>query len=442
MAGENYIGSKISLISLSDIRYVGILHSINAQDSTVGLKQVRSFGTEGRRGKPEEEILASDNVFDYVVFRGSDIKDLQVFEAPPKPTPPPQSTMPQDPAIMSMSGYPPMNPYMNNNMYMQPPPPPSHQQQAPLPQQPQQPQKQQPQPHPVQPQLQQQSQQQSLQQRPTNDQAYWQPSYVSEPKVDQTQLEKNTLDGLKAELEETDALQPTINEAAIEQLAKKVSELNTGDEVATGSKSSSEEAQSRRRYDNSNNNNTNNYRNRNNRYNNNNNTNNNNSNFGDRHYNGNNKNKTEFTIPNSEFDFEASNAKFDKSEVVKKNGEESKDEKAEEIEIPQSDEFYDKTSSFFDNISCESKERNEQRQQNEPRRSHFQEERKLNLETFGQATVDQSRYRNNYRGRGGYRGGRGNNNNYYRNNNRNNSNSNNTFNNNRQNKGQDQQDAL
>lgn len=63
---------------------------------------VRSFGTEGRRGKPEEEIPASDNVFDYVVFRGSDIKDLQVFEAPPKPTPPPppQQAAPQDPAIM------------------------------------------------------------------------------------------------------------------------------------------------------------------------------------------------------------------------------------------------------------------------------------------------------------------------------------------------------
>jgi protein LSM14 len=61
---------------------------------------VRSFGTEGRRGKPEEEILASDNVFDYVVFRGSDIKDLQVFEAPPKPTPPPPQQTLQDPAIM------------------------------------------------------------------------------------------------------------------------------------------------------------------------------------------------------------------------------------------------------------------------------------------------------------------------------------------------------
>jgi len=82
----------------------------------------------------------------------------------------------------------------------------------------------------------------------------------------------------------------------------------------------------------------------------------------------------------------------------------------------------------------------------EPRRSHFHEERKLNLETFGQATVDQSRYRNNYRGRGGYRGGRGGNN-YYRNNNRNNSNNNNTYNNNnngyrQNNKSQDQQDAL
>ncbi|KAI7891578.1 Scd6-like Sm domain-containing protein [Mucor mucedo] len=403
MAGENYIGSKISLISLSDIRYVGILHSINAQDSTVGLKQVRSFGTEGRRGKPEEEIPSSDNVFDYVVFRGSDIKDLQVFEAPPKPTPPPQQAIPQDPAIMSMSGYPPMNPYMNNG-YMQP------QQQQ----------------HQSQPQQQQQQQQQAPS---SGNQKYW-PAY-NDQELEKAKLEKDTMDGLKAELEETDALQPTINEAAIEQLAKKVSELNASDDNVISNKplDDQHQQQSRRRYDNNNNNNyNNNYRGRGGRYNN------------ERSFN--NKPKAEFTIPTSEFDFEASNAKFDKSEIVKKETEEV-DFEEEELEIPSPDEFYDKTSSFFDNISCESKERNEQRQLNEPRRSHFHEERKLNLETFGQATVDQSRYRNNYRGRGNYRGGnRGGNNNqgYYRNNNRNNNyNNNNGY---RQNKPQDQQESI
>ncbi|KAI7898966.1 Scd6-like Sm domain-containing protein [Cokeromyces recurvatus] len=318
MAGENYIGSKISLISLSDIRYVGILHSINANDSTVGLKQVRSYGTEGRRERPEEEILPSDNVFDYVVFRGSDIKDLQVFEAPPKPTPP-QPVMPQDPAIMSMSNYPPVNPYMNNNLYMQPPQQPPRMQPAPL---------------------------NNTNQTPN----YWQPTFPTEPNavLKQTQqVEKDPLDELKAELEETDALQPTINEAAIEQLAKKVSELNpsedkvvkTLDEQPQQKQQEQPQQQNRRRYEN--------YRN-------------NNRNYG--RYNGtynNNKNRNDFTIPNSEFDFEASNAKFDKNEIVKKDNE---DDEEAEIEIPPSDEFYDKSSSFFDNISCESKERSEQQQ--------------------------------------------------------------------------------
>lgn len=244
-------------------------------------------------------------MFDYVVFRGSDIKDLQVFEAPPPP--PPQQTIPQDPAIMSMNGYPPMNSYMNNNnnMYMQPP-------------QQQQPQQQQPQ------------QQQPAAAAP--DQNYWNPSYNEE--ADKSKLEKDTLDDLKAELEESDALQPTINEAAIEQLAKKVSELNTSEDNVVSGKPSEDQQQQhqqtqqgRRRYDNNNNN----YRGgRGGRYNNNNNERQNN-----------NRGKPEFSIPTSEFDFEAANAKFDKSEIVKKDNEEADDEE-EEIEIPQPDEFYDK----------------------------------------------------------------------------------------------------
>ncbi|OBZ84136.1 Protein sum2, partial [Choanephora cucurbitarum] len=357
MAGENYIGSKISLISLSDIRYVGILHSINAQDSTVGLKQVRSFGTEGRRGKPEEEILPSDNVFDYVVFRGSDIKDLQVFEAPPKPTPPPPPpSMPQDPAIMSMNAYPPpMNhTYMNNNMYMQPP----------VSQVPVQPPKQQPLSRPPvtsqtsNPTTPMSNSSSNNNNAANNNNNYWQPSavpaFAADRDLDQARLEKETLDELRAELEESDALQPSINEAAIEQLAKKVSELNPNEDTIISSKpiddQQQQQQQSRRRYESHNQNN--NYRNH----------------RGGRFNHPNNqKAKHDLAIPSSEFDFEASNAKFDKSEIVKKDDGEHEHK---EIEIPKPDEFYNKTSSFFDNISCESKERIEQQQEQQQEQQH------------------------------------------------------------------------
>lgn len=72
-----FIGKTISLISNSDIRYLGILHEINSEESTVSLMKVRTFGTEGRAGGANE-IPASDAVYDYVVFRGSDVKDLKI----------------------------------------------------------------------------------------------------------------------------------------------------------------------------------------------------------------------------------------------------------------------------------------------------------------------------------------------------------------------------
>ncbi|KAI5787066.1 putative G2/M phase checkpoint control protein Sum2 [Geopyxis carbonaria] len=96
-----FIGARISLISKSNIRYVGILHEINSETSTVALEQVVSHGTEGRRGNPTEEIAGSDNVYEYIVFRGSDVKDLRIEEAAqPKPQPPPQL---DDPAILGQS---------------------------------------------------------------------------------------------------------------------------------------------------------------------------------------------------------------------------------------------------------------------------------------------------------------------------------------------------
>ena len=69
---------------------------------SVLLAVVRSYGTEGRKGNPAEDIPPSDNVFDYIVFRGSDVKDLHVCEAPaPPPSLPPQ--VPNDPAILGVS---------------------------------------------------------------------------------------------------------------------------------------------------------------------------------------------------------------------------------------------------------------------------------------------------------------------------------------------------
>jgi protein LSM14 len=102
---SEFIGSRISLISKSEIRYIGTLDDINGDTHTVALIDVTSYGTEGRR--PGNEMAGSDHVFEYIVFRGSDVKNLEIV-APPsagkKENDAP--SVPDDPAILGVSSIP------------------------------------------------------------------------------------------------------------------------------------------------------------------------------------------------------------------------------------------------------------------------------------------------------------------------------------------------
>lgn len=100
MSSVPYIGAKISLISRSEIRYEGVLAEVDPKESTIGLENVRMMGTEDRKGA-HEHIPMNSQVYEFVLFRSLDIKDLQVCEAPPQASlsPPPQMAF-IDPAIV------------------------------------------------------------------------------------------------------------------------------------------------------------------------------------------------------------------------------------------------------------------------------------------------------------------------------------------------------
>jgi len=82
MAQNPLLGNRISLISKKNIRYEGILYSINESNSTLALQNVTSFGTEGReKADPSTAFVApQEGIHAYLLFRGCDIKDLHVHE--------------------------------------------------------------------------------------------------------------------------------------------------------------------------------------------------------------------------------------------------------------------------------------------------------------------------------------------------------------------------
>src|SRR5262249_28747334 len=124
-------------------------------------------------------------------------------------------------------------------------------------------------------------------------------------------------------------------------------------------------------------------------------------------------------VPSTDFDFESANAKFNKEELAKEaiasgspliesdkkpvNGTTMKSTNGPTGVSHILPVAYDKATSFFDNISSESRDREEGNRGKTSGREWRGEEEKKNMETFGQGSVDGG-YRGGYRGRGRGRG--------------------------------------
>lgn len=360
MSGVPYIGSKISLISKSDIRYEGILHEVDTKASTVALENVKVCGTEGRRKNKEEFVPPSDQIYEYIVFRGSDIKDLTVKEAPPKKQPISDSVIisSSKPAAVESSK--------------------SSQPQSRIPTAAQNVTK------PVTSTV----EKPSLIASTLSGTLKPVPSTIPSARATFTLNNLNTeLKGLSLQKQTTDPIK-NVSASKIPILPTSAQSINghhsvtitaesrksTQDsyDVSTERKPGIGYTQERNSYstENSNNHKGMHYRGR-----------------GRGQYRG--RSHGGIYVPRVDFDIQSSNAKFDKESLLEEN--------PELLSDVQSTVYYDRSISFFDNISCEAKD--EVAEGHARNRENYQ----LNMETFGKARS----YRGGY-GRGGYRGrGRG-----------------------------------
>jgi len=90
---KDYIGCLMSVISKQEIRYVGTLVMINSKEQTLVLQNVKSYGSEGRRGGGPDEVPASSQIYEHIIFRAAELKDFYVIKSPEKDF--------KDPAILS-----------------------------------------------------------------------------------------------------------------------------------------------------------------------------------------------------------------------------------------------------------------------------------------------------------------------------------------------------
>ncbi|CCK68538.1 Scd6p KNAG_0B00910 [Huiozyma naganishii CBS 8797] len=347
---SQYIGKTISLISVTDNRYVGLLENIDSEKGTVTLRSVRCFGSEGRKNWGPEEIYPNPAVYDSVQFNGNDVKDLSILEVrleDVQPVLPPQMQQQQQ------------------QQHVAPPVSESQQQQQQL---------QQPQKFP------------SREQVPVQQQAT-----ASVPVATESREEKlpAAMAGYGVYAPPSDAQQSVVPEVAVnreQKLAQRKEHANT----SGGNNNNSRRPHRDRNVE----------------------------------------------IPKNDFDFQFNNAKFSKENSEAEQESSFASNRSNENSA-ENEPFYDKKSSFFDTISTSAEASSNMR---------WQDEKELNLDTFGQASARPRRgrggrggnrggQRGNYRGgnRGGNRGGYRN----YRNNNNYNNNNGSNYDNNGGNRQQD-----
>ncbi|MES1905253.1 MAG: Protein LSM14 A [Paramarteilia canceri] len=79
-ATSAYVGQKLSLISKCNIRYSGVLESVDGTNFTLTLRDVKSFGTEDR--KALKFIPESSEIISSIEFDAGNIVDLYEVEIP------------------------------------------------------------------------------------------------------------------------------------------------------------------------------------------------------------------------------------------------------------------------------------------------------------------------------------------------------------------------
>jgi protein LSM14 len=86
---------NVKLLTVLFIHFGGITAVLRILQQVICFSPVRSFGTEDR--ETQYPIAPQNQVYDYILFRGSDIKDIRVVNSVG-----PLQNVPNDPAIVQV----------------------------------------------------------------------------------------------------------------------------------------------------------------------------------------------------------------------------------------------------------------------------------------------------------------------------------------------------